>query len=58
LINRLRPVYNLLIRMSKEPVLTKPNIIIKRSKEEISYLLKNKYALTLIDKKGEKAKGK
>jgi hypothetical protein len=44
--------------MSKEPVLTKPNIIIKRSKEEISYLLKNKYALTLIDKKGEKAKGK
>lgn len=44
--------------MSKEEAITKNINIVKRAKEEVSLLLKNKYALTLIDKKAAKEKGK
>jgi hypothetical protein len=55
LVRRFRPIYNLLIGMSKEEGAPKPNVLVKRCKEEISYLLKTKYALTLADKKAAKA---
>lgn len=37
--------------MSKEEATNKNPLNFKRAKEEISLLIKNKYALTLIDKK-------
>jgi hypothetical protein len=44
--------------MSKEEGAAKPNVLVKRAKEEISYLLKTKYALTLADKKAAKEEKK
>jgi hypothetical protein len=40
--------------MSKEAATGKAHPLVKRSREEISFLLKNKYALTLADKKAAK----
>ncbi len=44
--------------MSKEEGAVKPNVLVKRAKEEISYLLKTKYTLTLADKKAAKEEKK